>query len=138
MRSRLGNDYHRWYVGSTFRISTMVNWSQITGFGLLWKKSSILESEQVMRIMHGEHSDKKVFIFMVDTLVAFQKTYGNLAMIDMLRMTNAYTKIMDEIHLEMKALSMIDVPSIVLHRIRILFPGFSCCLLHRITFRNAL
>lgn len=67
--------------------------------------------EKCLEIMHGEHSDKKVFIFMVDTLVAFQKTYGNLAMIDMLRMTNAYTKIMDEIHLEMKALSMIDALS---------------------------
>lgn len=64
-----------------------------------------------MEILNGEHQDKKVFIFMIDTLVAFQKSHGDMKTIELLRATNAYAKVVDEIHREMKAISMIDALS---------------------------
>ena len=64
-----------------------------------------------MDILNGKHKDKKVFVFMIDSLVTFQKNNGDLKTMELLRATNAYTKVIDEIHREMKATTMIDALS---------------------------
>lgn len=89
-----------------------------------WKESivrftSIKESEIMcvqggnacQKILDGKCKNIKVFIFMVDTIVSFQKRYGNLATIDLLEATHAYVKIVDEVHRDMKAISMIEALS---------------------------
>lgn len=68
-------------------------------------------SKECQKIIDGKCKKIKVFIFMVDTIASFQEREGDLAVIDMLRATNAYTKIVDEVHKDMKALSMIEALS---------------------------
>ena len=63
------------------------------------------------KIIDGKCKDIKVFIFMVDTVASYQRRYGNLATIDLLEATHAYVKIVDEVHRDMKAISMIDALS---------------------------
>lgn len=65
-------------------------------------------SKECYKIMNGEYPDVKVFIFMVDTIQSFVDKYGNMAAIDMFAETNAYIKIVDEVHRDIKALSMIE------------------------------
>lgn len=60
------------------------------------------------QILEGKHRDKHVFIFMVDTIYSFNKTYGDIKTMDMLSATRCHTKIVDEIHLDLKAISMIE------------------------------
>lgn len=72
----------------------------------------IVKGRNVCRkILDGKYKDVKVFIFMIDTLTSFQKTYGNMETIELLRATNAYTKIVDEVHRDMKAISMVEALS---------------------------
>lgn len=63
------------------------------------------------KILEGKCKDKWVFIMMIDTLASFNKTHGDLATIDLLRMTRAHTKIVDEIHKDMKTVSMVEALS---------------------------
>lgn len=63
------------------------------------------------KIIDGEYPDVKVFIFLVDTIDAFHKKHGDLETIELLRATNAYIKIVDEIHRDMKIISMIEALS---------------------------
>ena len=63
------------------------------------------------KIIEDKYPDVKVFIFMVDTIASFKKSNGNLAVMDLFYHTHAYTKIVDEVHLDMKALSMIEALS---------------------------
>lgn len=60
------------------------------------------------RILDGKCKDVKAFIFSTDTVISYQKARGNLATIDMFHSTGAYLKVIDEVHLEMKANSMIE------------------------------
>lgn len=89
-----------------------------------WKESFVkftsIEEDEILivqgsktckKIADGKCKDIKVFIFMVDTLYSYQKTYGDIAVIDMLASTKAYIKIVDEIHRDMKAISMIEALS---------------------------
>ena len=89
-----------------------------------WKDSfiqftSIKESEIMcvqggnacQKILDGKCKHLKVFILMVDTIASFQRRYGNLATIDLLEATHAYVKIVDEVHRDMKAISMIEALS---------------------------
>lgn len=68
-------------------------------------------SKVCQEILDGKHRDKKVFIMMVNTLVSFQKTYGDIETMNLLCATRAYTKIVDEVHLDLKAISMIEALS---------------------------
>ena len=63
------------------------------------------------QILEGKHADKKVFIFMVDTIYSYNKLYGDIKTMDMLSATRCHTKIVDEIHLDLKAISMIEALS---------------------------
>lgn len=92
---------------------TYTDYSSITKDEILIVSSEGSSSGQdiCMDILNGKHKDKKVFIFMIDSLVAFQKNHGDLKTIELLRATRAYAKVMDEIHREMKAMSMIDALS---------------------------
>ena len=89
-----------------------------------WKKTlidftSVKESEIMIvqgssaceKILSGKCKDIKVFIFMVDTIASFQKKNGNVKTIELLDATHAYIKIVDEVHRDMKAISMIDALS---------------------------
>lgn len=62
-------------------------------------------------ILEGKHKDKKVFIAMIDTIAAFNKRYGDIQTMDLLSATRAEIKIVDEIHLDMKAISMLEAMS---------------------------
>lgn len=86
-----------------------------------WKESlttftSIKESEIMIvqgskaceKIREGKCKDIKAFIFMTDTIASYQEHYGNLAVIDMFYETNAYVKIVDEVHRDLKTITMID------------------------------
>ena len=68
-------------------------------------------SKTCEEIRNGEHEKVKVFIFSNDTVVSYQKRYGDMNTINMLASTNAYVKIVDEVHLDLKAVSMIDALS---------------------------
>lgn len=68
-------------------------------------------SPKCQKILDGECKDIKVFIFLVDTLVAFQKQYGDMETIELLRATNAYTKIVDEVHRDIRGINMIEALS---------------------------
>lgn len=63
------------------------------------------------QILDGKHNNKKVFIFMVDTIASFCKTYGDIKTMDMLSATKCHTKIVDEVHLDIKSISMIEALS---------------------------
>lgn len=81
--------------------------------------TSIKEDEILMvqggkvceEILVGKHKDKKVFIAMIDTIVAFNKRYGDIQTMDLLSATRAEIKIIDEIHLDLKAISMLEAMS---------------------------
>ena len=89
-----------------------------------WKESYInftsLEEDDILivqgskmckKIIDGKYKNKKVFIFLSDTIDAFNKTYGDLETIELFRSTNAYVKIIDEIHCDMKIISMVEALS---------------------------
>lgn len=63
------------------------------------------------KILDGEYNNVKVFIMSVDTLMSYRDRYGDLETIEMLRATNAYMKIVDEVHKDMKAISIIEALS---------------------------
>ena len=73
---------------------------------LVVKGSKICE-----KIRKGEYKNIKYFIVMSDTLYSYQKRYGDMKMIEMLRMTRAYAKFVDEIHRDIKAVAMIEALS---------------------------
>lgn len=100
------------------RIVIIVPFSKLLG---QWKESFLkftsVTEDQIMivqggkacdKIRDGECKDKVVFIAMVDTISSYQKKNGNIAVIDMFREMNAYTKIVDEIHRDMKTTAMIE------------------------------
>lgn len=68
-------------------------------------------SKQCLKILDGKCSDKAVYIFMADTIASFQKQYGNEKTSEMLAATGAYTKIIDEVHRDMKTVTMIEALS---------------------------
>ena len=75
------------------------------------KESEILVvqgSKACKKILDGEYTSVKVFILMVDTIVSFVERYGDLAAIDMFAAMNTYIKIVDEVHRDLKAQSMIE------------------------------
>lgn len=83
-------------------------------------KFTTLTSDQIMivqgskaclKILDGKCDDKAVFIFMADTISSFQKQYGDLKTMEMLAATGAYTKIVDEVHRDMRTITMIDALS---------------------------
>lgn len=89
-----------------------------------WKESFILftgmdeddilivkGSKTCNKILEGKYKHKNVFIFMVDTIYSFNKQYGDIKTMDMLASTRCHTKIVDEIHLDLKAISMIEALS---------------------------
>lgn len=63
------------------------------------------------KIMDGKYKHKKIFIMLADTISSFNKRYGDLETIELLRSMNVYLKIVDEIHKEMKLISMIEALS---------------------------
>ena len=65
-------------------------------------------SKMCQKILNGEYEDVKIFIFSLDTIISFVKSYGNLACIDMFEQTKAYLKIFDECHLDMKGINEIE------------------------------
>ena len=65
-------------------------------------------SKACEKIIAGKCKDVKIFIFMVDTIQSFIKSHGALEAIEMFRATNAYTKIIDEAHKDMKSIAMIE------------------------------
>lgn len=81
--------------------------------------TSVKENEILMiqgskvceEILEGKHKDKKVFIAMIDTIAAFNKRYGDIQTMDLLSATRAEIKIIDEIHLDLKAISMLEAMS---------------------------
>ena len=89
-----------------------------------WKESYLnftsLEEDEILivrgsntckKILDGEYPNVKVFIFMTDTIYSFHDKYGDIKTMDMLCATRAYTKIVDEIHLDLKTVSMIEALS---------------------------
>lgn len=68
-------------------------------------------SKKCEKILEGKYKDVKVFLVMVDTLLAFHKTHGDMETIELLRSMNCYTKIVDEVHRDMKSLSVIEALS---------------------------
>lgn len=89
-----------------------------------WKESFInftsIKEDEIMviqgsksckKILDGKAKDKKVFIIMVDTFFAFHEANGDLETIELLRATRANIKIVDEVHKDMKCLSMIEALS---------------------------
>lgn len=78
------------------------------------KKDEILivqGSKVCKEIRREEHKNIKVFLFMVDTLTSYNKSHGDLKTIEMLRATKARIKIIDEVHRNIKAVSMIEALS---------------------------
>lgn len=68
-------------------------------------------SKACEKIRTGKCKHIKVFLMMGDTLSSYNKQCGDLMTIEMLRMTKAYVKIIDEIHLDIKQISMIEALS---------------------------
>ena len=68
-------------------------------------------SDTCKKILKGKYDKVKVFIFMVDTIASFVNRYGPLKTIELLRATHAYLKIVDEVHLDIKAISMLEAVS---------------------------
>lgn len=118
---------HNTYCG----IATTVFWQRkaviFVPFAKLlnqWKESvtefTDIKASEVMIVQGGEACEKirkgkckniKIFIFMVDTVASYQKRYGDIKTIEMLESTRAYLKIIDEVHRDMKSLSMIEALS---------------------------
>jgi len=65
-------------------------------------------SNECKKILEGKRHNVKVFIFSIDTIVSFCEHYGPLETMDMLRETNCYVKIVDEVHKDMKAITMVE------------------------------
>ena len=65
-------------------------------------------SKDCKKILDGKYQNIKIFIIMVDTIVSFVERYGDLAAIDMFAAMNSYIKIVDEVHRDLKAQSMIE------------------------------
>ena len=115
---------HNTYCGvasTAFMSSRLVIIVPFTKLLEQWKESlttftSIKESEIMIvqgskaceKIREGKCKDIKAFIFMTDTIASYQEHYGNLAVIDMFYETNAYVKIVDEVHRDLKTITMID------------------------------
>ena len=115
---------HNTYCGvasSAFMSSRLVIIVPFTKLLEQWKESlttftSIKESEIMIvqgskaceKIREGKCKNIKAFIFMTDTIASYQEHYGNLAVIDMFYETNAYVKIVDEVHRDLKTITMID------------------------------
>lgn len=68
-------------------------------------------SDACDKILEGKCKDVQVFICSTDTVASYQKRYGNIQTIEMLRATGAYIKIIDEIHRDIRAVSMIEALS---------------------------
>ena len=68
-------------------------------------------SDACDKILEGKCKDIQVFICSTDTVASYQKRYGNIQTIEMLRATGAYIKIIDEIHRDIRAVSMIEALS---------------------------
>lgn len=68
-------------------------------------------SDMCEKIRRGKYKHVKAFIFSVDTVASYQKHYGDEKTMDMLEMTNAYIKIIDECHKDMKTIAMIEALS---------------------------
>jgi len=68
-------------------------------------------SKTCEKIIAGEYTHIKVFIMMCDTLDSFNKRHGDLETIELLRSTNAYVKIIDEVHRDLKIISKIEALS---------------------------
>lgn len=64
-------------------------------------------SKKCEEIRQGLHQDKKVFLFLIDTLVSYHDIYGDMKTMEMLEATHAYLMGIDECHLNFKALSMV-------------------------------
>lgn len=62
-------------------------------------------SKKCEEIRKGKHTDKKVFLFIIDTIVSYNERYGDAKTTEMLEMTHAYLMGVDECHLNFKALS---------------------------------
>lgn len=65
-------------------------------------------SDMCKKIIDGKYKNVKVFITICDTLDAFNKRYGDLETIELFRSMNAYIKIVDEVHRDIKIVSMIE------------------------------
>lgn len=89
-----------------------------------WKEAFLnftsLEDKDIMiiqgssvceKILNGKCDHIKIFICSTDTITSFQKRHGNLKTIDLLKATGAYIKIIDEIHRDIRAVSMIEALS---------------------------
>ena len=68
-------------------------------------------SKACLKIIDGKYKHVKVFIFMVDTLSSFEAQYGPIKTMELLEATRAYLKIIDEVHLDIKAVAMIEALS---------------------------
>lgn len=68
-------------------------------------------SSACKKILKGDCRDIKVFLFMVDTIASFEDQYGPMKTMDMLEATRAYLKIVDEVHLDIKAIAMVEALS---------------------------
>ena len=68
-------------------------------------------SKACEKIREGKCSDIKYFIFMIDTIDSYNKRYGDMNTIEMLRNTNAFVKVIDEVHRDIKAIAMIEALS---------------------------
>ena len=65
-------------------------------------------SDKCEKIRQGKYKDKKVFLISTDTFNSYQERYGDLCAIEMLRMTNAHIKIVDEVHRDMGICAKIE------------------------------
>lgn len=65
-------------------------------------------SDTCKKIAKGKYAHIKVFVFSTDTIISYDAKYGHMATIDLLSSTNAYLKIVDEVHKDLKAVSIIE------------------------------
>lgn len=65
-------------------------------------------SKKCLEILEGQHKDKLVFIFMVDTFTSFHSRYGDMATMKMMYETGAYVKYIDETHRKLAAIIKIE------------------------------
>ena len=86
---------------------SFINFTTLKGEDILVVQGSNI----CKKIIDGKYKDKKVFLFMADTLSSFESRYGTLETIELMRATHAALKIVDEVHLDMKAISMIEAVS---------------------------
>ena len=68
-------------------------------------------SDACMKILKGKKKHIKVFLFMIDTISSFEAQYGPIKTMEMLEATQSYMKIIDEVHLDIKAIAMIEALS---------------------------